>query len=845
MNVLWKLTLRNLKENRKRTLVTIVGILLSSALITAVANMAESFRASMIQYEKIYSGDYHYAFYHVQDENLKYFENNRSIERYGFLQEAGYARLSESQNEEKPYLYLYAMDENAMKGASVRILEGRLPQNENEIIVASHLQTNGGVDIQIGDILTLDIGYREDNEGRVLGQWKAYLYEGESFHAVEQRVCTVVGIMEKPSSEMESRLSPGYTAVTYLEETDNKKTTDVYVTYTDSALKSREQITEGLSGVADYVEENIWLLKWELLLFSSNSMQMLYSLAFIAIVIIMASSIFCIRNSFSISLTEKMRLQGMLSSIGATKRQRKKLVYQEALLLGLVGIPLGVFCGTVATAVLVKFTGRLLLAALKIELIYAVSLPAMILGAILAAVTIYLSAGQSARKAAKVSPMTAIRAGSEIKNSKKISAPVYIKKLFGIGGMIAYKNLKRARRKYRTTVISIVVSVAVFIGMTAFLNMAFKASTFYYQDYAYQIRITMYGDASEKGNLCEKADEIVKFPGVEQAEVKRNMNLIVPKDSLLYSEEGLQRYTAVEEEEDAKVQFQVVSIGEEGYREYCRKLGIAVEEAEDKAILLAQYRLSPESENNGKYAYGSMFDYKKGDVITGIVFLEEGEGTLALEIAAVADTGTMSVSSGGRPVLIVSDKWMNQHGVGIYNYIEVFLTCEDADALESMIRADMEVMEYSINNMDQRYREDKALHLLIAIFLYGFIIVISLIGITNIFNTITTNMELKSREFAMLKAIGMTSREFKRMIVLESIFYGSKSLFIGIPIGIALSFGFHSAFARGVLLKYTLPWEGILIAIFAVFLLIFCVMRYSMAKINRKNIIDTIQNENI
>ena len=95
---------------------------------------------------------------------------------------------------------------------------------------------------------------------------------------------------------------------------------------------------------------------------------------------------------------------------------------------------------------------------------------------------------------------------------------------------------------------------------------------------------------------------------------------------------------------------------------------------------------------------------------------------------------------------------------------------------------------YNIDNKEENVRIMNNLFTLIAIFLYGFIIVISLIGITNIFNTITTNMELRKQEFAMLKSIGMTSKEFKRMIRLESLFMGIKSLLFGILIGIILSY---------------------------------------------------------
>jgi putative ABC transport system permease protein len=134
---------------------------------------------------------------------------------------------------------------------------------------------------------------------------------------------------------------------------------------------------------------------------------------------------------------------------------------------------------------------------------------------------------------------------------------------------------------------------------------------------------------------------------------------------------------------------------------------------------------------------------------------------------------------------------------------------------------------------------------LVSIFLYGFITVVALIGITNIFNTITTNMELRAPEFAMLKSVGMTNREFRRMIWLEGMFYGGKALLIGIPLGLLISLGFHRALGEGIVTEFRFPWMGVTASCAAVAVLLYLIMHYSMAKINRKNIMDTIRNENI
>ena len=161
-----------------------------------------------------------------------------------------------------------------------------------------------------------------------------------------------------------------------------------------------------------------------------------------------------------------------------------------------------------------------------------------------------------------------------------------------------------------------------------------------------------------------------------------------------------------------------------------------------------------------------------------------------------------------------------------------------------MIFKDADYNVYIKNNAENA-RQTKKLFLLIAIFLYGFIIVITLIGITNIFNTITTNMQLRRKEFAMLKSVGMTSNEFNRMIRLETIFMGSKSLFYGLPIGMVFSYLIYLKLGKPEGLPFAFPYMAVLIAVLAVFLLITGIMKYSMSKIKRQNTIETIRNDNV
>ena len=867
MDVMQKLTYRTLKLNPKRTVVTIIGIILSTALITTVANMAESLRASLIAYEKAESGDYHYKFEEVSPENRKYFEENRNIEKLGYVREAGYGLFEESGNSEKPYLYLHAMDENGAAAAAFHLEEGRFPQAPGELALSRQAVAAANGTVGLGDSLELSTGYRASSDGYRLGPGDPYEEGEEQFRPQDRQRYTIVGILEQPKN-MDYVSFGSYTACIWLDAENCGVPADLYAVYTARGLRNREKVTAGLmgisqelyqkysdgtelteeerkqvTGIASGVASNIWLLKWQLLLFSGGSQRMLYSMAGLAILVIMTASVFCIRSSFSMALTEKMRMYGMISSVGATKKQRKRLVHQETLAMGLWGIPLGILCGILATAVLVGATGGMMESVSDIPLVFTVSVPAMVLGILLSGITLYLSAGQSAGRAGRLSPISAIRSGTEEGiRRREVRIPGFVNRLFGIGGVIAYKNLRRARGKYRTTVIAIGASVAVFIGLTTFTKLAFRASEIYYNTDGEQLSVRISGDGDYRQELYEKAMEIAGYDGVELAHIRRmSWSITVPPEQIPFNPEYLEIFPYAE----TAGGFSFVSIGEKGYEEYCGRLGISPEEAEDRAILIAGYQERVLENGISKYYQGMMFDYQPGDIISGLV-MGENDKKEEIELILQTDERPMCLTDYySSAYLVVSDDWMDRHQELLRSNISVHIRCQQPDALEDVIRRELAEYDFYILNQAQEMRKNQSMYLMIAIFLYGFITVITLIGVTNIFNTVTTNMELRGREFAMLRSVGMTDREFRRMIRLETLFYGGKALLLGIPAGLLLAVGFHRALAQGIETSFYLPWEGILISAAAVFLLLTLIMGYSMGRLNRKNIIETIRSENV
>ena len=858
MNVLNKLTLKSLQMNKKRTIVTIIGIILATSLITAVATMVVSFRATMIEYEKEDAGNYHYMFEDVVYDDLKYFKNNSNIEDIYLTEDIGYTYLEGNNNEYKPYLHLLAFNEEALINSSVKLVEGRMPQNENEIVISEHIKDIAEVEYNIGDTLSLDVSKRTDLSGEYeLDQSNAYVEGEEKLESMYTKEYKVVGIIERPNYDIENPASPGYTIVTYLNDNNATQNLNIYVLLSEYGLKNQEEFVSQITGIDKNIltklenneqldekeleeynnikysySKNEGLLRYENFEVSDSTMSTVLSLAVVVIVIIIVTSIFCIRNSFAISITEKMRQYGMLASVGATPKQIKKNVLYEAMILALIAIPIGILCGLFADFILLKVIGTLLADALNnLKFIFSISWLSLVFVILLAIITIYLSAISSARRASKISPIEAIRGNNDIKiNPKKIRSSKIVEKLFGIGGKIADKNLKRNKKKYRTTVISIVVSVSIFIAMSSFIDYAMNASSVYYNNTSYNLYV--------RDGVEDSYKEIAKFSGVEEYSIVRLSNFYVDTNTIKGNEDFRTG------DESSQIPISIIALGDEEYRRYVKELGLNYNDAKDKAILIDDYtQYVVDEENKGKYIMKRVYTYEKGDTILGS-FEDEGVKDTYLEIAAIGTTRPMGLENitSSYGYLVISDDFYNRNVKDTYAQ-ELYIKCDDSNKLEGQIRQEYD--DLIVYNLDEQMQQEQSVYLVIQIFLYGFITVISLIGITNIFNTITTNMNLRSREFAMLKSIGMTNKEFNKMIRLESILYGLKSLFIGIPIGIILSYLVYKSISGGIEMEFTLPINSIIISIIVVMLLIIFIMRYSLSKINKQNIIETIRKDNI
>lgn len=602
--------------------------------------------------------------------------------------------------------------------------------------------------------------------------------------------------------------------------------------------KEYEEINENISNSTgvEKIISNTDLLRYQGVL-NDATLQVLYTIGTIVIVIIVISSVFVIRNSFSISVAEKNRQYGMLASVGATSKQIKKNVLFEGLSIGLIAIPLGILLGIVAIMILLQVVNYLLsdmfVAGLNLE--YSISIIPIIASIIISLITIYLSCLIPAIRASKISPIESIRGNNDIKlKPRKIKTPKFIKKVFGIGGVIASKNLKRSKKKYRTTVISIVVSIFIFISLSSILTLGTKVTTLYYTDFKFNMFVS--------GGDKTIYEEIAKLDNVDNYAYfyEKGLDINFEKYS---SEFGKQVLGDIE---NGGILLAVYN--NEYFKQYIKELGISEENYKKAAILIDDVILY--NADNTR-TVDRIYNIQSGDEIT----ITDSSKEKSFVITKTTTERPMGLENTyyDSGIIVVSQDFLEEvFGEKVdesYILDDLLIYSEEDETLENtindLIKQNENYSELAVYNYNTAVEQQKRIILVVAIFLYGFITVISLIGVTNIFNTITTNMILRSKEFAMLKSIGMTKKEFNRMIRLESIMYGLKALIIGIPLGILGSYFIYKAFALDTDFGYSLPIVPIIISIVFVFIIVGITMKYSLNKINKQNIIETIRKDNI
>lgn len=969
MKIMHRLTIKGLKMNKSRTIATFIAIALSMTLITIIANTVVGLKESSYDFYIKHNGNYDVSFVMKEPtkENIEKLRLNRDAEEVYLCQDIGVAPFTDSTSKFRKNIFIKSCSENYFeKCYNFSLKEGRYPQKPDEVVLSKDFVDYSSKKYKVGDELTLDIGTYHAEYETDTGEIKDHIlglddvgisYYDSEFVKSFKKTYKIVGILESdPYAGYDFNYHVniyGYTDLSdnissALDEWEYSK--NIYVKVNnenvnngtkDNSIYFISDIT-GISGVDIYnelygfdmydfdddeeeqkkVQKELEQCEFHIIGVSVNDYlhdtlktyktyeSVIFYVGLGIILLVMAASVFIIKNSFAISVTEKTVMYGKLSTVGATPKQIRNSIFFEGFILGIFGIVAGLIIGIVGSAASVMVVNNLFLDMLSgayggFKLIFSVSWEAMAAAVVLGAATIFLSALAAAVRASKISPIEAVRNNKEIrinKNKKNVfKSPKWVSRIFGAGGKIAWKNMKRSKRQYRTVIVSIIVSVSIFIGIFSFVNYSLYtySSTIMHYNYNMTVEINALKDDGSYMSFDEMGDtysEIAKYDEIDDYSYKFGNHSYfvydIPDSKLpknindYYNTIEYKRFPKIRYSEkygftddvygvmepnskwkDISNYANLVAFDTNNYKKLLESLGYSYDEMKDKAILVNVNEAGKAVDGDiSKLVYkrikymedpvGYTLDmrYHLYDDENGIYLPEEKH--LELEIGGeITDLSAFKDwiirDELGFGTLIVSKEWLwNNHPYKncIYSTMNIF----SSDPAKTEQRLGEEYDNIYLRNIAGEVGQMNSAATLVQYIVYAIIAVISLIAITNIFNTVTTNMKLRQKEFAMLRSVGMTKREFSRMITLECAFYTVKALIIGIITGIICTVAIHFLFEGmwdadriGKALEFIFPWQAVLISIAAVVALVFITTCFSKVKLNKQNIIETIRNDNI
>ena len=850
MSILNRLTIKNLRLIKKRTIVTIIGIILSTALMVGIGLLFSSFQDLMIRDTIGYSGKYEAKYNDVDLIKLNDIKNKNFT--YFYEKPIGFSKI-ESSNEYKPYMYITSVNKEYFN--ELKLVDGSFPKNENEVVISNHVITNGGLNYKVGDIVTFKYGKRNIEGNDTLAN--SELVDGEFLTNEGTYTYKIVGIVER--SNFESYSASGYTAFT-VDVNSDKGNVNLYVMFNKNKkiIKQSEELAKELNYNGD-INYNSTLLALYGESTYGNVMSSMGGMMIIMLSLVSIGCIIVIYNSFAISVMERKKEFGLLSSIGATKKQLAHTVFFEAVVVGVIGIIFGILGAYIGIGCVVLVINNLISDMLDYKL-YLVTNPLfIIIPVIFMIVVIGVSAFIPSRKASKVSPIEAIRQNDDIKiNKKKIKTSKFVNKLFGIEGEIALKNIKRNKKKYRVTIVSLFISIVLFISFSSYMNYTLNTASSVMGEVPYDYQISYFSTtAGNNGEALDKINEIVK-----SSDVKEYVSYSVSNLSIIgnytYSDEYLDFYKSAYGDDGIKalnnLKYQYISIyilDDNSYNKYKKLIGLD----KDSVILLNKFK--GVSYGNNKRVNYNIPVINNGNINIKICNFDDNDEDVDTTKYCNKNIDNIFVTNKSFDLieefsymddfkLIVNKKLYDNISDSSTHYTQFNIISDNTNNIDKLTKDLDKYSNVNYTNIKEAMKQANNLILVVKILMYGFISLVTLIGVTSVFNTISTSMALRKREFAVLRSIGLTNRGFNKILFFESLFFGMKSLIFAIPVSIGITVLIHYALADMVSIStIIIPWKYIIISIVSVFVIVLLTMMYSTSKIKKHNIIEQIREENI
>lgn len=860
MNIFNKVTLQSMKISRTRTIVTIIGVVLSAAMITAVAAFGTSLLHYLVNGSIAKYGDWHVGFMDVDSSFIQERTYDNKVANTAAFENIGYAALDGVKSPEKPYLFIAGFSKEAFDTLPISLVSGRMPENSGEVLVPVHVAIKGGVRFKVGDTLSLAVGSRMDGN-KNLNQHDPYLSRGKKGEGREvlvpkaERTYTVVGICER--SGFEEHSAPGYTLITKTDTKDQAESFSLFITLKNpQGVKAYASSTAGSR--AYILNENVLRFMG----FSENKLfnALLYTVGGILTAIIMIGSIFLIYNSFNISLNERTHQFGILSSVGATASQLRNSVLFEGLCIGAVGIPIGIIVGIGSIGLVIpivsKNFGNIVYGSVPLTL--KVSIPAIAVAAAVSLVTILISAYIPARKAANTPVMESIRQTNEVKTeSKALKTSKLSQRIYGLEGTLALKNFKRNKKRYRSIVLSLVLSIVLFVTGNSFGTSLKQLLELFVVEFDYDIQFsTKDMDDSEMFSLYDK---LKTAEGVYESSYQSVFAYSCAIKGNDFSDRYLKLADDIAPDETVNLPMDLQFIPDSEYLHFINELGLSAEEytgQDAKMIAVAKKRVEKKdgpSEVLDMFAGRSM-TFPVAPAVNDKPMMEQGQSINLTFVDTYPIGPPPNEASEQRPYVFIV--------VAPYSLKEKFETpdthktiglgflsknpSQSVAEMEAKIQGEGITSAYTLYNVYTIVEQNHSMTFVIDVFTYIFVIMISLIAVANVFNTISTNIKLRRRELAMLRSVGMSDRDFNRMMNFECVFYGMRTLLFGLPIAGISSWLIYEgmvAVERIDNFNFVFPWGSMVISVISVLLIVFITMLYATSKIKKENIIDALRDD--
>lgn len=856
MNIANKLTYRHLKENKGRTVVTTLGICVSVAMITAVFVAMASFLNLFGEIGKISSGNWDAYYYHLSQSQIEQVEKDSRISKVGLK----YGSENKSFQIKNPTSYkrgtaeMIIGDKSYFEMVLTGNFDGKVPANENEVAVEKDfLDKNGMKDAKVGDKIVLTQGQRQLDDGSYV--------TGSNFNKDEKFVPSGDEKEYTITAILHTNPATKYSSVWRGISEDEIKSGDIcaYITLAkqnSSAYSTIEDIKNDYK--IDVYQANEDVLASYLSGRQGDFLVTMLPIVLVVLILIVIASVMLIYNAFGMSLSERVRYLGMLASVGATKSQKRKSVYFEGAILGAIGIPVGILAGILGISITLKLVGNKIISTGMIagvndsNMQMKTVVPAWaIIGIILVSIfTIFISAFIPARKASKITPIDAIRQRQEIKvKPKKLKAPKYIKKIFGYEGELAYKNLKRNGKKSRLITVSIALSIVLFISCNYFCGMFIQASG-YEKNIPYQISTVI--SLEHKKDLEDALD---KMQNVDKYYVDMvNSNYSLGKKGNLKDTDikNLSHYNSsyVKLFENGSVTMVIHYIDDSEFNKLCQNNDIDYNSFYGKNIKCLLLNNLTHKQDTSKVFNNSIIGQH---IAERDEFVNEGDEPLDFEVGGLVKYDKNSLPCSFVPANVVGvfvpysqyvnviEKGLEPNDVRLAMCIETDEHKEVAENLTTLLNENDFGGSYVSDNVDTLETMNTVIFI-IQVFVYGFITLISLITIANIINTISANIALRRKEFAMLKSVGTTPKGFSKMVSLESVFYALKAVIFGVPISVLISVVLNKMLGESSI-PYHFDIKLYLSVIIVVFVLILITMIYSVRKLKSDNIIEALKED--